>query len=948
MATNVVEQFDAMIRNLSIDLSSPSKFKGTFPILNMNECTHCFLETLKSILRIRATVWEIEQLVPDSQRMIELVNSPDFIVESVEYSEINHDQLISTGTSFNRYFEHMESQAANEFLRIFTLPFATSSLTFVLQAMEKMKKFSNLLKRDLFSRMVEPVINAIREKLFLIANSFEDFIDNIDFDGDIPKLIIECRYCQSSTCTILDMISGFVMGTLHEQFKIIGSKSTNTESQLYQHWVRSFTSDFAIPKLPYTITIEHSMVSVCIEKNLGLQLRQARKLIELGFSIPSSIETKLYDARKCHHYGTILKKVAISYNSIITKTPPNQKSFVRYKISQMENFLMNGMDSRIKGEKFRAVSDEERFIGVLQSKVESLKIECNTISNYHSQVIQHTEHLSSLKLSNTGARKKCLKDILSIFNSVLRKYGREISLPWLLDWSSKIDILSRKLCENEINSIFSGNTKVDVALDVQGSTVLFQPNLSELCKTLTKELTDIVKPINIQIGTNICELIEMESETYLRKFNDAWNILGNEVYELLGSRQDLISRFHELRSSIDLNNRNALENWMQKLSQWEKNLLFIRDVERIRFVNVNNVVFKTFLMKELDMLVQTEVLKCFKQVHSNLKHIESFLRLSIFDLSQPTKSIRDVLRIQLLRREVKGKIPQMYERLIECEGLFDTIKLMDIKLPDDTRMNIEELLMMFRSTSTSEPTWTSLENAIRTTCQNSTDNNEFEEMLKNETELCLARVELLRNQWLQMRPANLLTSSCQDVTNIMGLIKNLESGVQVLHNDVKNIQDMCSFLRIDSYPELESCFELKNDFDGLYDIWSEVQRFTDELNYLRGKCWVEIRLQFNILREFVDMWLERLRSISDKNAVIAPVLVDVIEWLILLSNSLPALCLCVGKNFKEDHWFEIIQGRLLLATDIELNNLTLGHLFDKLSMIVSSDFLFFLQSLEIR
>ena len=221
-------------------------------------------------------------------------------------------------------------------------------------------------------------------------------------------------------------------------------------------------------------------------------------------------------------------------------------------------------------------------------------------------------------------------------------------------------------------------------------------------------------------------------------------------------------------------------------------------------------------------------------------------------------------------------------------------------------------------------------------------------MLKNETELCLARVELLRNQWLQMRPANLLTSSCQDVTNIMGLIKNLESGVQVLHNDVKNIQDMCSFLRIDSYPELESCFELKNDFDGLYDIWSEVQRFTDELNYLRGKCWVEIRLQFNILREFVDMWLERLRSISDKNAVIAPVLVDVIEWLILLSNSLPALCLCVGKNFKEDHWFEIIQGRLLLATDIELNNLTLGHLFDKLSMIVSSDFLFFLQSLEIR
>jgi dynein heavy chain 2 len=94
-------------------------------------------------------------------------------------------------------------------------------------------------------------------------------------------------------------------------------------------------------------------------------------------------------------------------------------------------------------------------------------------------------------------------------------------------------------------------------------------------------------------------------------------------------------------------------------------------------------------------------------------------------------------------------------------------------------------------------------------------------------------------------------------------------------------------------------------------------------------------------------WVETLK-VSFAKGSYDSVAEHIISTVEKIKKCIPALKYCQGEPFKEDHWTELLQGRLQLAKEVKRENVKVEHFLSRLDILMEPSTLSFVKNLQAR
>ena len=127
-------------------------------------------------------------------------------------------------------------------------------------------------------------------------------------------------------------------------------------------------------------------------------------------------------------------------------------------------------------------------------------------------------------------------------------------------------------------------------------------------------------------------------------------------------------------------------------------------------------------------------------------------------------------------------------------------------------------------------------------------------------------------------------------------------------------------------PRFDGLSVVEVEIDTTVCSWRLLRDYLGELGELETMDWIGFRSNIFALQDLALKWSEKLK---DRFAVGGggsdAVLVHLSGELDAIKAAAPALKYCHGKDFKEEHWSALLQGKLGLSKDVRLETLTVGH-----------------------
>jgi hypothetical protein len=101
------------------------------------------------------------------------------------------------------------------------------------------------------------------------------------------------------------------------------------------------------------------------------------------------------------------------------------------------------------------------------------------------------------------------------------------------------------------------------------------------------------------------------------------------------------------------------------------------------------------------------------------------------------------------------------------------------------------------------------------------------------------------------------------------------------------------------------------------------------------------------LQDFATKWAEKVKASFTRGSYDS-----VVEYIITnadrIKKSIPALKYCKSEAFKEDHWTELLQGKLQLPKDLRVEKLKVEHFLLKLDILMEPTTLTYVKNLQAR
>lgn len=163
---------------------------------------------------------------------------------------------------------------------------------------------------------------------------------------------------------------------------------------------------------------------------------------------------------------------------------------------------------------------------------------------------------------------------------------------------------------------------------------------------------------------------------------------------------------------------------------------------------------------------------------------------------------------------------------------------------------------------------------------------------------------------------------------------------QALKNEIFLLYDKYKVFNINSIPDF-------SEFISLNQVVQKFNEFTKDLDSISSTLWINLRTELRILDEFEKKWQSRLLKLSKGNRYVF-VLTHLNNELKSMRTLAPVLKYCVGDLFKDEHWAELLQGKMKLSPGVRVENLTYHHFFYARSFFSDTDNAQYLKNLCLR
>ena len=106
--------------------------------------------------------------------------------------------------------------------------------------------------------------------------------------------------------------------------------------------------------------------------------------------------------------------------------------------------------------------------------------------------------------------------------------------------------------------------------------------------------------------------------------------------------------------------------------------------------------------------------------------------------------------------------------------------------------------------------------------------------------------------------------------------------------------------------------------------WGMLRDFLAELSELEKQDWISFRNDMYALQDLASQWSDKVKEVFASGSSDA-VTLHLSGQLERIKAAAPTLKYCHGKDFKDEHWSALLQGKLGLARDVRLENLRVGR-----------------------
>lgn len=952
---------------------------------------HSFARRLEQVLGILTLSDELKQILSVSDRStinFDRLYDPLKSTNPVFYNPYMDSLWIAAVREFEKRVDPVENAIASKFRRDVS-PFMDNCQLLL----EEFARYSNLMSRPTIRKALgterETLLSLLREKMRgieaavdrddILPGQSDDEGENKDggsigagfrlggkASSTLLSSIIRLRQMCARASELFGGSRAFVddleqYGKYATQCEGLIAKIKSEEDSRFQTWLNDVNqkvadSDEAFVLNGALLSWKEGVLAVNFPETLIRFLRDYRQLDEMGFSLPKpgggkrkTIADFANDAEKFLRFGVLLKKTANFYNSISEQIIDVQEQLLLGSLTSFGNLVSNSAGKGRNELTWSNPTECESFVKTLQNAAEKLSSENRSLRKMHEWLCNQTVNLMNIELHRQGELwKSKWRQMKEKMAGVRSKYSEKDSKLWVLHWDHQIYKALEASYQMGLESLNESIAEMKVEIVVVNKAIDFKPPLEQIRQSYYRELKKFINIPYAFEGFGNAQIYKKmgprNSKRLLQVYMKA-EALIDRLLEMLMRYEDWT-----LLAQVDLDafveahvktSEDYIVNF-KMLKAKRKEIDKLPDLEKVDCFTVSLLPFKSFLD---DLILRTGdvlLISLRRSLIEEFKEVDQFLEGANEKLNTKPRTIDEIGEAKKHWKELDGKRGEVMRLSKSC---LEKKKLL-LQYAPGTAIDISEITSKMANLDGEGGRWDDFDIAMEA-------HNDIIEAQKEVLKAYLEEEETTINgdvgkfasKWKQLKPSDTKSWDPKDIQKIFDSLDDWKRQFADLEGKTrKHVEGRLAFgMSPASFVGLE---ELQHDLVNTAKSWDMLKEYMLEEKTISEEDWLSFTNVY-VLQDFAAKWADTLKAAFSRGSFdsVAEYIVTKVERI---KKSIPALKYCKSDAFKEDHWTELLQGKLQLPKELRVDKLKVEHFLSKLEILMDPAILTFVKALQAR
>jgi dynein heavy chain 2 len=697
-------------------------------------------------------------------------------------------------------------------------------------------------------------------------------------------------------------------------------------------------------------------------------LFEVQHLYEIGINMNSfcNISSKVVDLEKYYRFGTLLKKTSNFFNSVKEQMIPIQQGLFLHALHSFltlaAKFPSPPIKSKNNGSGYSDFFIEfDKYIRKLQESVENLSIENRWLRKQHEILRSSTANLMTIDLLRKPdvwkAKWRILKDTMTV---VRNKFSEKDSATWILHCDHQLYKSMEASYQMGLASLTQNLPEIKVDLVFANKRLEFKPPLEEIRDSFYRDMKKFMgmpnsfdgfgnKYLYKKIGVkNSGQLIFVfrRAELLLEKFNS----LILKYFSTINLGRIDIDQYIEQ----NIKDQDDYEKYFMMLNDGHISLNdqihinSIPDFEKIDFYIVNLSPLKIYL-EELRMKVRDTLLIMLRRsLMQEFKEVNMFLESGNERLRAHPQTLEEIASLKIEYKEFEEK----RESIMKLSDVCVVKKNLLLQYSPGTPIDVSEVKSFMSNLDGEGGRWDEFKVAME----------DFDRLIEEETKSFGAKLgEDLRDfentqmgdiakftrRWNDSKPGSSVKNwEYSHVKKTFDLLDDLSKQYSELKEKAESLVESCKVFGMET-PVFSKYEDVSIDVVNTNKSWILLREYYTELNKMSEEDWLTFSTNVFVLQDFATSWSDKIKSLYTKGSYdgVATYVISATDQII---RAIPALKYCRGEPFTEDHWSELLQGKLQLPNDVRRENVNLNHFLSRINILLESKTVSFVKNLQSR
>ena len=990
----ICEQWCAIPKKLTFQWSgAPHRWEGS---LHEDTFGEAFLRRLEQVLGILTISEELSQILTAEEKatfQLSRLFEPLQETKPIQYNPDTEAQWSRAVREYEKLIDPVENAVATRFKRNIAQYLDRPQLL-----LGEFQKYKNLMDRPTIRRSLiserETLLSLLRD----VVKQMEASVDHDDFgaqyDGDedgrqggyvphgtkltsahiagivyLRQLGAKVTAMYNITKDVLKDLDGY--SKFSSQCEDLIRRAQSEEYSKFKTWLADINQkmedgDDSLRLHGSLMGWKDGVLVVNFSEELVRFLREFRQLDELGFDLPrasgggrvKTITDRALEAEKFYRYGILLKKTANFYNSISEQMIDVQEQLLLGSLSSFASLVSKpaasgggrGRGSGGEGElTWSNPAECESYIKTLQDAAEKLSSENRWLRKVHESLCAQTVSIMTIDLHRQGELwKSKWRTMKEKMHSVRSRYNEKDTKLWILHWDHQMYKALETSYQMGLECVNESLPEIKIELIFANKTLDFKPPLEQIRQSYYKELKKFVNipytfegfgnhQIYKKMGTrNAKRLVQVYFKAEIL-FNKLIELLNNYTnWTLLGQVDlDLYLENNVKTSDEYIANFKIMKNKRKEIDK-------LLDIEKIDCITISLVPFKTYLDELLLRINDNLLINLRRSLIEEFKEVDNFLETSNERLYSKPKSVEEISEAKRQWKEIDSNKSNM---MLKSKNCVEKKRLL-LQYAPGTAIDISEITLKMSNLDGEGGRWDNFDIALEAYNDVIEGQKEILKSFLEEEEIIInIDIDKFYNKWRQLKPTNTKSWEINDIQIIFDTLNDWKEQFLLLNNrTIKHTEARISFNM--KNPKFEQIELLNEDILNTTKSWDILKEYLNEEKLISNEDWLNFT-NIYILQDFAMKWSEEMKLIFSKGSYdsIAEYIITKVEKI---KRSIPSLKYCKSDSFKEDHWIELLQGKLQLSRDLKLDKLKVEHFLLKLDILMEPSTLTFVKNLQAR